>query len=276
MIPQPGLYTGTLRHRRFRPRKHEFTYKLFMAWLDIDRIPELMAQSPWTSYNRFNWAGFEERDHFGDPRLSLRKRVEQDARTQGVPLPDGPIFLLTHLRYLGYCFNPISFFFCYDQCGHLDTVLAEVNSTFGDSCNYWLWSRNRQPSASAMDRKSSAPALHYRCPKALHVSPFMEMNLDYEFVLTEPGEKLVAHMNTQECGPELEVPKPLFDATLVLEYEPWTARSLGHVLLRHPWMTAKVIGAIHWQAFRLFLKRVPVYTHPARVRPPVQEATKRT
>jgi DUF1365 family protein len=69
MIPEAGLYTGTLRHRRFRPREHEFTYKLFMAWLDIDRIPELMAKSPWTSYNRFNWASFEERDHFGDPRL---------------------------------------------------------------------------------------------------------------------------------------------------------------------------------------------------------------
>jgi hypothetical protein len=276
MIPQPGLYTGTLRHRRFRPHRHEFTYKLFMAWLDIDRIPELMTQSPWTSYNRFNWASFQERDHFGDPRLSLRERVAQDARTHGVPLPGGPIFLLTHLRYLGYCFNPISFFFCYDQGGQLDTVLAEVNSTFGESRNYWLWPRNRQPTANALDPKSSAHVLHYRCPKALHVSPFMEMNLDYEFALTEPGEKLVAHMNTHECGPAEGSPRPLFDATLALEHEPWTARSLGLVLVRHPWITAKVIGAIHWQAFRLFLKRVPVYTHPARVRPPAQEATKRT
>ncbi len=276
MIPEPGLYTGTLRHRRFRPRRHDFTYTLFMAWLDIDRIPELMAQSPFTSYNRFNWASFDERDHFGDPRISLRARVAQDARAHGVPLPDGPIFLLTHLRYLGYCFNPISFFFCYDQGGQLDTVLAEVNSTFGESRNYWLWPRNRQSPANAPDRPSAAPALHFRCPKALHVSPFMEMNLDYEFVLTEPGEKLVAHMNTQESGPVPASPQPLLDATLALEREPWTARSLGRVLLRHPWMTAKVIGAIHWQALLLFLKRVPVYTHPARVRPLAQEATKRT
>ena len=82
--------------------------------------------------------------------------MAQDARAHGVPLPDGPIFLLTHLRYLGYCFNPISFYFCYDRSGHLDTVLAEVNSTFGESRNYWLSSQNRQPSANA---------LHYRCPK---------------------------------------------------------------------------------------------------------------
>ncbi len=157
MIPDPGLYTGTLRHRRFRPRKHEFTYKLFMAWLDIDRIPELMAQSPWTSYNRFNWASFAERDHFGDPRLPLRERVAQDARIHGVPLPDGPIFLLTHLRYLGYCFNPISFYFCYDRSGRLDTILAEVNSTFGESRNYWLWPKNQQTRREGGAALPSAP-----------------------------------------------------------------------------------------------------------------------
>jgi DUF1365 family protein len=266
MIPEPGLYTGTLRHRRFRPRTHAFTYRLFMAWLDIDRIPELMSKSPWTSYNRFNWASFEERDHFGDPALSLRKRVARDAGVHGIALPDGPIFLLTHLRYLGYCFNPISLFFCYDRTGRVDTVLAEVNSTFGESRNYWLSPHNRQASANA---------LHYRCPKTMHVSPFMDMNLDYEFVLTEPADKLVAHMNTIERNS----PKPFFDATLALERQPWTSRNLGRLLLRHPWMTASVIFAIHWQALRLYLKRVPVFTHPApealHSRPPVEEATKR-
>jgi uncharacterized protein len=256
MIPQPGLYTGTLRHRRFQPRKHEFNYDLFMAWLDIDRIPELMARSPWTSYNRFNWASFEQRDHFGDPTLTLRERVHQDAFAHGVTLPDGPIYLLTHLRYLGYCFNPISFYFCYDPGGHLETVLAEVNSTFGESRNYWLPQQNQQASANA---------LHYRCPKTMHVSPFMGMNLDYEFVLTEPAHKMVAHMNTLEPDSQ-----PFFDATLTLEHQPWTSRNLRRVLLRHPWMTAKVIVAIHWQALRLFLKGVPVFSQP------VQEATKRS
>jgi uncharacterized protein len=106
----------------------------------------------------------------------------------------------------------------------------------------------------------------------MHVSPFMGMNLVYEFVLTEPGDKLVAHMNTIEQ----ESPRPFFDATLALEHQQWTSRNLGRLLVRHPWMTASVIGAIHWQALRLFLKRVPVFTHPARVRASVQEATKRT
>jgi DUF1365 family protein len=227
-----------------------------MAWLDIDQIPELMAQSPWTSYNRFNWASFEERDHFGAPRLTLRERVEQDALAHGVTLPNGQIYLLTHLRYLGYCFNPISFYFCYDRDGDVSTVLAEVNSTFGESRNYWLSPQNQQPSANA---------LHYRCLKSMHVSPFMGMNLDYEFVLTEPGQKLVAHMNTMERDSQ-----PFFDATLTLEHQPWTSLNLRRALLRHPWMTAKVISAIHWQALRLFLKGVPVFSQPA------QEATKRS
>jgi uncharacterized protein len=252
VIPAPGLYTGTLRHRRFSPRPHAFTYGLFMAWLDIDHIPELMARSRWTSYNRFNWAAFDERDHLGDPARPLRERLHFDAQAHGITLPDGPIYLLTHLRYLGYCFNPISFYYCYDRAGALGMVLAEVNSTFGEQRTYWLTDTERLPSASA---------LRYRCAKTMHVSPFMAMGLDYDFVLTEPAGTLVAHMATRERG-EAELSPPTFDATLTLEHHAWTPRAVRAVLLRHPWITLKVIVAIHWQALQLYLKRVPVFTHP--------------
>jgi len=259
MIPAPGIYSGTLRHRRFRPRTHQFQYGIFMAWLDIDRIPELMSKLRWTSHNRFNWASFHDKDHFGDPRITLRQRLETDARTHGVLLPEGSIYLLTHLRYLGYCFNPISFFFCYDAADELRVILAEVNSTFGESRNYWLTPANRCPSEKAN---------RYVCPKTMHVSPFMDMNLDYEFVLTEPAATLVAHMNTLERGGHRT---RLLDATLSLEHQPWTGRNLGEALLKHPWMTASVIFAIHWQALRLFLKKIPVFTHPARLKPAIHE-----
>src|SRR5215471_17054574 len=125
MLTEPALYFGTLRHRRWEPRRHEFTYRLFMAFLDIDRIPELTRISQFLSYNRWNWASFDERDHFGDPRIPLRERLAADAAAKGLSLPDGPIFLLTHLRYLGYNFNPISFFYCYDAAEKLQLVLAE-------------------------------------------------------------------------------------------------------------------------------------------------------
>ena len=117
---------------------HAFTYPLFMVLLDIDRIPELMSASPFTSHNRWNWASFHDGDHFGDAAAPLRERLSQDAAAHGLSLPDGPVLLLTHLRYLGYCFNPVSFYYCHDAGGELRLILAEVNNTFGGSHNYWL------------------------------------------------------------------------------------------------------------------------------------------
>ena len=108
----------------------------------------------------------------------------------------------------------------------------------------------------------------------MHVSPFMAMDLDYGFALTQPDANLVAHMTTSARGPSAE--GPFFDATLTLEHQPWTPKGLRRSLLRHPWMTAKVILAIHWQALLLLIKRVPVFTHPARVRPPAEEAPKQS
>ena len=241
------LYLGTVRHRRFEPVRHEFTYPLFMAFLDIDRIPELMKASRLTSYQRFNWATFRESDHFGNPAIPLRERLKVDAAGQGIELPDGPIFLLTHLRYLGYNFNPISIYYCYTRNGRLDTMMAEVNSTFGESHNYWL---------SAGNQVSALNSHIHRSSKAIHVSPFMPMELDYRFVLSTPGDQLVAHMDT------LEGEHSGFDATLTMNREPWNARSIRQALLRFPWVTAKVITAIHWEALKLYCKKAPVFTHP--------------
>jgi len=246
-MPRPGIYLGTLNHRRFTPTRHEFDYPLFMVLLDVDDIPGMMAVSRLASHNRFNWATFDDRDHFGDRSLPLRERLRTDASAHGVTLPDGPIFLLTHLRYLGYAFNPVSFFYCYDRDGALAAVLAEVNNTFGETRNYWLTSSNEI--AGGRLRK-------FRSDKSMHVSPFMPMEMEYTFGFSEPGDDLTVYMNTIDCG------EMTFDATLRLEWREWTAASLRGALVRHPWMTMKVILGIHWQALVLWLKKVPVFTHP--------------
>src|SRR5215469_322112 len=106
---RPAIYVGSLRHRRFSPVPHDFTYPIFMACLDIDRIAEMMSISPFAGYNRWNWASFYDEDHFGNPRLSIRERLTLDACAHQTTIPDGNIFLLTHLRYFGYNFNPVSF-----------------------------------------------------------------------------------------------------------------------------------------------------------------------
>jgi DUF1365 family protein len=218
-----------------------------MAFLDIDRLPELTSVSPFASYNRWNWTAYCERDHFGDAQKPLRARLAEDAAHQGIDLPEGQIFLLTHLRYLGYVFNPVSFYYCYDRAGSLSLMLAEVNNTFGETHNYWLTPENARESAAAK---------RYTSAKQMHVSPFMDIDLDYDWIFTPPGERLVAHMNTVARG------KAFFDATLQLEHRPWSRRELHRVLLSYPFMTLRVIGAIHWEALRLWIKQVPAFPHP--------------
>ena len=235
-----GLFVGTLRHRRFTPVAHAFTYPLFMALLDIDRVPELMSVSAATSYNRWNWASFDDRDHLGDPSRPLRERIVADAARHGLELPAGPVFLLTHLRYLGYCFNPVSFFYCFDRAEQLQVVLAEVHNTFGGAHKYWL-----RPDPASRTFRAAAT-------KSLYVSPFMPVDLEYAFALTPPAGRLVAHMETSQAG------SVGFDATLSLERRPWNAAEIRRVLVRYPAMTATVMAGIHWQALRLWWKGVPV------------------
>jgi DUF1365 family protein len=247
VIPSPGLYVGAIRHRRFAPRPHAFTYSIGMPLLDIDRLPDAMRVSRLTSYNHWNWASFDERDHFGDPSRRLRDRLHDGAQAEGVTLPDGPVFLLTHLRYGGYVFNPISIFYCYDGAGTLRLVLAEVNNTYGGRHLYWL--SPREADTSHRFRATAA--------KVLYVSPFMDVSADYEFILTPPGDSLVAHMNVTASA---DVPERqrIMDATLTLTYQPWTASTIRSALMRFPLMTTKVIAAIHWQALRLYLGGLPV------------------
>lgn len=237
---ESGLFVGTLRHRRFAPVAHAFTFPLFMVLLDIDRIDELVSVSRLTSRNRFNWASFDDRDHLGNPARPLRDRLAADAQTNGLRLPAGRIFMLTHLRYLGHCFNPVSFFYCLDGDGQLRLVLAEVSNTFGGAHNYWL-----RPNAGSPTFRSAAE-------KSLYVSPFMPVALDYSFALTPPADRLVAHMETHKDG------EVTFDATLLLDRRPWTPGEIRRALLRHPAMTASVVAGIHWQALRLWWKGVPL------------------
>lgn len=236
----PGVFVGTLRHRRFTPIEHTFTYPLFMVLLDVDRVSDLMRVSPLTSYNRWNWASFDDRDHLGDPGRPLRERLAADATRHGIELPAGSIFLLTHLRYFGYCFNPVSFFYCFDRTERLQVVLADVRNTFGGSHRYWL----RRDPASRSFRAGAR--------KSLYVSPFTPVDLDYTFAFTAPGARLVAHIETLKAG------SAFFDATLSLQRRAWNAAEIRRALMRHPAMTWTVVAGIHWEALKVWWNGVPV------------------
>ncbi len=250
MIAQPSaLYVGTVWHRRFTPRPHAFTYPLFQAFLDLDRLDELSRSSAFVSRNRFNWASIHDADYLPDrSENTLRGRFQAAAREAGHEPPDGAVFLLANLRYLGYCFNPVAYYYAFDREGVLKLICAEITNTpWKERHRYWM-----KPERGEADSRGWT----FDVPKVFHVSPFMPMELRYRWAFTEPGESLRIHMSL------FEGEKRCFVAALDMAQRPWQASEIRRTLLRFPWITLKVVFAIHWEALCLWMKRVPVFTHP--------------
>lgn len=246
-----AVYEGIVRHRRHTPNAHAFRYKQAQLFLDIDEIDRAFEGRWLWSRERRNLAEFRRSDYFGASDKPLSDSVRDAVEQQTGRRPRGPIRLLTHLRYGGYSFNPVSFYYCYGETA-LECILAEITNT--------PW---RERHAYVLPVRSATRANHtlqWQFSKEFHVSPFMAMDRQYEWTFTEPGEHLRVHMNV------LRDSTPEFDATLVLKRHPLNASALRRVLWRYPLMTAQVIGAIHWQALRLWLKGNPVYDHPSNLR----------
>jgi len=242
-----ALYCGTVRHRRLRPVSNSFEYGTYQLLLDLDEIPELAARIPFLSYNGPGLTSFHDEDHLGPAREPVRRKLAGWLATRGHVLGDGPVLLLTHLRVLGYVFNPVSHFYCLAPDGRIRFVVAEVNNTFGESYCYLLDECERVRSG----------ALRVRRRKVFHVSPFMRTEgIAYDWLLGPPGDRLTIHMDEYRDG------EKFFDATLQLERRPLTGRELARALLRYPHVTARTIARIHWQALRLWWKGLPVHPKP--------------
>jgi hypothetical protein len=246
------LYFGSVRHRRFAPVAHAFRYRLFQVYLDLDELDRVFRGRWLWSARRPALAWLRRDDHLGDPALPLKQAVCDLVEQSTGRRPQGPVRLLTHLRYFGYCFNPVSFYYCFDPADRkVDAIVAEINNTpWGERHCYVL---------AAPHTESQCRLQRFGFPKRFHVSPFLPMDLDYDWRFGVPGARLAVHMINRHAG------ATVFDASLSLVRRSITGGSLAFALARFPFMTLAVLRRIYWHALILWLKRTPFFPHPRQV-----------
>lgn len=248
MTQASALYRGGVTHRRLRPRDHRLNYRVFWLLLDLAEIDGLDRRLRLFSRNRFNLLSFHDRDHGDGSGAALRPQVEAWLERAGVALEGGPIRLLTMPRVLGYVFNPISLYYCHRADGRLAAVVYEVTSTFGVRHAYVI-PVPVEDQAAGLIRQGAA--------KALYVSPFMGMEMDYEFRGHVPGERLDLTIDGVDSG------GVLITAAMSGERHDLTDADLLSAAFALPFLTLKVVAAIHWEALKLWLKRVPLTRQPS-------------
>jgi DUF1365 family protein len=240
------IYEGVIRHRRLTPRHHEFQYRMAMVYLCLDEVPDILDKQPFWSATGRALAEFRRSDFLGDPTVPLQDEVRRRIREETGASHTGPIYLLANLRYFGFVMNPIACYYCFNADEtRLEYVVAEVNNTPWDERHSYV-----------LAGPGSGAWLKTAFDKQFHVSPFNPMAMRYHWRSNTPARRLVLHMENKAEG------EKVFDATLSLSAQPMTASNMTRLLLRYPLITAKVALGIYWQALRLYLKGVPVYTHP--------------
>lgn len=239
-----ALYQGAVIHRRLRPKTHKLRYSIFNILFDLDELPELDRKLRLFSHNRFNLFAFCDRDH-GDGEKPLRQHVEAILRKHGIDIAGGPIRLLCMPRVLGFVFNPLSVYFCYRPSGTLAATLYEVSNTFGERHNYLV------PTSG-----STEPVIVQAASKRFHVSPFLPLDLHYRFRIAPPGDGISVSVHVHD-GQGLLVAASFSGMRSEL-----TDGALSKTFVAYPLLTLKVVAGIHWEALKLWLKGIKVWTKP--------------
>jgi len=246
-VTRSALYLGRVSHVRHGPRRHEFAYGLGLLSLDLDELPTLRL-GPLFGVERARPLSFRRRDYRGDASRPLKDVVLDDVEAAAGIRPAGPVHLLTMVRWLGWVFNPVSFYYCYDADGTtLRAVLAEITNT--------PWSERHAYVVAARPGAAAGP-VEGSFAKTFHVSPFFPMEQRYHWRLSVPGDSLEVEMRSEQEGREV------FRAALRMRREPLTRARLAAAALRHPLGARRVLAAIYWQALRLWLKGTPFFEHP--------------
>ncbi|CAN5805488.1 DUF1365 domain-containing protein [soil metagenome] len=253
---ESALYVGKVMHQRLKPARHRFSYRVFSLLVDVDELPLLAKRLKLFSLDRFNLFSLYVKDYGAGSDVSLRSHVEQQLSEAGLAT-GGAIRLLTMPRILGYAFNPLSVYYCHRPDGVLHAVLYEVNNTFGERHGYLV--EVDEPGDATVASVVPKP-IAQACDKNLYVSPFLGMDMSYRFRIEPPSI----------ASPSLSIGIVASSATepmLIAHYEArrceLSDRTLALAFVSHPLLTLKVIGAIHWEALRLWIKGVGLQPRPA-------------
>ena len=241
-----ALYDGEVMHRRRDRLAYRFAYRVFSLFVDVDELPVLGRDLRFFSHNRFNLLSFHDRDHGPRDGRPLRPWIEGLLRRRGVELDGGSIQLLCFPRILGFVFNPMCVWYCRHRDGSLRALVCEVRNTFGGMHHYVLADGGRPLDWSAQ----------YRARKVFHVSPFVSPEAEYRFCFHEPGERVRVYIK------EFTSSEHLLDASIGGRRVPLTDARLLYMFGRMPFMTLKVVAAIHWQGLKLWLRRARFHRMP--------------
>jgi DUF1365 family protein len=250
---QSSLLLGHLMHSRQRPFPHHFTYPVYSLLVNLDELPLLQERVRGFSYNGRNLPGIYDEDHLDDTPLSIKEKLLAYLSRQGVALPDGAVYMLANARVLGYVFDPITLFYCYNQQEELELVVVEVHNTKHERFPYLLNGQNQLPVTA---KEAAKGVQRHTFDKQFYVSPFIEMAARYELAYSPLGSQMFVHID------EFTGEEKFFQARLWGELRPFTSQTLRHVLWYYPLMTLKVKGAIYWQAIKLLRRGLPLLPKP--------------
>lgn len=242
-----AIYQGIITHRRNNEVRHGFKYPLFMVYLDLDQLPEFFGRSPFWSLEKFNWASFYRQDYLNPSTPNLKQAVQQEIRAKTGRKFDGQIFMLTHIRYLGFCFNPATFYYCYEHT-KLKYVVVEVSNT--------PWNQRHTYVLTFPEDETADKTQNFSTEKSFHVSPFLSMDMTYQWKLSPPDKDLTIYISNFQND------TLVFNAGLKLHRREATRKSLNRILLEFPAVTIKTISGIYWQAFRLWCKGARFHDNP--------------
>ena len=233
-----SIYNGKVIHKRFKPKTHYFKYNVFSLLIDLSELEYLNKKIKFFSHNKFNLISFYERDHGNRDDTSLVLWVKKNLEDNNISSKNVKIKLLCYPRILGYVFNPLSVFYIYDIDETLKCILYEVKNTFGEQHTYIFKVDNEQN------------LYQHNCSKKFHVSPFIEMNCKYFFRLLKPGEKISVIIDQYQAD------EKILYASQDGKKADFNTKELIKSYLRHPLMNFKIISAIHFEAFKLWLKGI--------------------